>query len=128
VVATLHCDVQFCPFKAAGEAAGQAALKQKVGGPRRLLRRATSFISPEHKGVLTVTVIGASNLTVMPCPAFTPIWHLHASIQYLCFELAWLDSWLLRLLWFSIRLMIQIDLLIHFSRSLGICIWDLIPY
>ena len=63
VVATLECDVQYCPFKSSGE---DAEKKHKSGqhGPR-LMRRATkSIITFEHKGVLTVQIISASNLSV----------------------------------------------------------------
>lgn len=61
-------DVQFCPFKAAGESAGQDAKHKHTAKPqpqKKIMRRATtSLITPEHKGILTVTLISATNLTV----------------------------------------------------------------
>ncbi len=65
IVGTLHMDVQFCPFKAAGEAAGQEAAKKQAKAAaapqRKMMRRATtSIISPQHKGILTINVIGVT--------------------------------------------------------------------
>ena len=67
IVATLECDIQFCPFKSSGEAAQKkhASGEEKKTQGRKLMRRATkSIITFEHKGVLTVSIISASNLTV----------------------------------------------------------------
>jgi len=64
-VGVLHLEVQFCPFKAAGESAEQKPVKTKEPGKKSMLRRLTrSNITTEHKGVLTVNVISAANLTV----------------------------------------------------------------
>ncbi len=74
-MATLECEVQFCPFKSSGEEAQrrQAPPEEKPAAGRKLIRRATkSFITPQHKGVLTVAIISASNLSVRPCrPKFS---------------------------------------------------------
>ena len=70
VVATLECDIQYCPFKSSGEAAQrkQAPSEEQKAPGRKLMRRATkSIITFEHKGVLTVSIISASNLTVRAC-------------------------------------------------------------
>lgn len=59
--------MQFCPFKSSGEEAQkkQAPPEHQQTGGRKLMRRATkSFITPQHKGVLTVAIISASNLSV----------------------------------------------------------------
>jgi hypothetical protein len=75
VVGTLHMEAQYCPFAATGEAAHPDADKKKQKGgakgkeepeqQRNVVRRMTrSNISNLHKGVLTVTLIGASGLTV----------------------------------------------------------------
>ena len=70
MVATLECDIQYCPFKSSGEAAQrkQAPSSEQKAPGRKLMRRATkSIITFEHKGVLTVNIISASNLTVRAC-------------------------------------------------------------
>ena len=69
IVATLECDIQYCPFKSSGEAAQrkQAPSSEQKAPGRKLMRRATkSIITFQHKGVLTVSIISASNLTVRP--------------------------------------------------------------
>lgn len=64
-VGYLHLEVQFCPFKSSGEAAETDPVKTKKPGERTMMRRMTrSNITSEHKGVLTVNVISAANLTV----------------------------------------------------------------
>ena len=76
-MATLECEVQFCPFKSSGEEAQnkQATSEHKQTGGRKLMRRATkSFITQQHKGVLTVGVISASNLSVRLGRQHVP-WH-----------------------------------------------------
>ena len=73
VVATLECDVQFCPFKSSGEAAQKKhqSPEQTAAQGKKLMRRATkSIITLEHKGVLTVQIISASNLSVRPHAAY----------------------------------------------------------
>ncbi|CAL8470422.1 g9964 [Coccomyxa elongata] len=63
-VGYLHLEVQFCPFKSSGEAAESDPVKTKKPGERTMMRRMTrSNITSEHKGVLTVNVISATNLT-----------------------------------------------------------------
>ena len=64
-------EAQYCPFAATGEdahpdAAHLKAQKEKHGHVVRRMTR--SNISHEHKGVLTVTLVGASGLTVCICP------------------------------------------------------------
>ncbi len=64
-VGYLHLDVQFCPFKSAGEAAEADPVKTKKPGEATMMRRMTrSNITHAHKGVLTVHIISAANLTV----------------------------------------------------------------
>ena len=58
-------ELQFCPFKAAGDKAEAHTAKSKAPGQKSMIRRMTrSNVTNEHKGVLTVNVISASNLTV----------------------------------------------------------------
>ncbi len=65
VVATLECDIQYCPFKSSGEDAQKKHKTSEHAQGKKLMRRATkSIITFEHKGVLTVQVISASNLSV----------------------------------------------------------------
>ena len=67
MVATLECDIQYCPFKASGEDAQKKHQSSDHAQGKKLMRRATkSIITFEHKGVLTVEVISASNLAVRP--------------------------------------------------------------
>ena len=71
VVGWLHMEAQYCPFSAAGESAEQQGAPQKAvqppatpGAPQpHMMRKMTrSNVSDEHKGVLTVTLIGAGGL------------------------------------------------------------------
>ncbi len=72
-VGHLHLELQFCPFVAAGERAEADSGKPKPAGEKSMIRRMTrSNVSNDHKGVLTVNVISAANLTVsadnhLPC-------------------------------------------------------------
>lgn len=59
--------MQYCPFKSSGEDAQKKhkSSEQTATQGKKLMRRATkSIITLEHKGVLTVQVISASNLSV----------------------------------------------------------------
>ena len=59
--------MQYCPFKSSGEDAQKKhqSSQQTATPGKKLMRRATkSIITLEHKGVLTVQVISASNLSV----------------------------------------------------------------
>ena len=74
VVGQLHLEAQFCPFAATGEAAhpDAANLKAQKEAHGHVVRRMTrSNISHQHKGVLTVSLIGASGLTVRPLQGLT---------------------------------------------------------
>ncbi|EIE27098.1 hypothetical protein COCSUDRAFT_45729 [Coccomyxa subellipsoidea C-169] len=63
-VGHLHLELQFCPFVAAGERAEADSGKPKPAGEKSMIRRMTrSNVSNDHKGVLTVNVISAANLT-----------------------------------------------------------------
>jgi len=66
-MATLECEIQYCPFKSSGEEAQSKhnSQEQKETKGKKLLRRATkSIITTDHKGVLTVQIVSASNLSV----------------------------------------------------------------
>lgn len=64
-VAHLHLELQFCPFMASGDKAEAQTTKSKPPGQKSMMRRMTrSNVTNEHKGVLTVNVISATNLTV----------------------------------------------------------------
>ena len=59
--------MQYCPFKSSGENAQKKhqSPEQHAAQGKKLMRRATkSIITLEHKGVLTVQIISASNLSV----------------------------------------------------------------
>ncbi len=67
IMATLECEIQYCPFKSSGEEAQSKhnSQEQKQTQGKKLLRRATkSIITTDHKGVLTVQIVSASNLSV----------------------------------------------------------------
>ena len=64
-VAHLHLELQFCPFMASGDKAEAQTTKSKPPVQKSMMRRMTrSNVTNEHKGVLTVNVISATNLTV----------------------------------------------------------------
>ncbi|KAK9915888.1 hypothetical protein WJX75_005707 [Coccomyxa subellipsoidea] len=63
-VAHLHLELQFCPFMASGDKAEAQTTKSKPPVQKSMMRRMTrSNVTNEHKGVLTVNVISATNLT-----------------------------------------------------------------